>query len=408
MPAQVISEGSSLRQRVGAEGAADASAQSKVSKGNVVESAKYADQWVKPNFTLNDIRAHVPAHCFKRDTARSFRYVYADVAMALVLGFLATKIHLLPEAARYFAWPAYWIAQGVVCTGLWVIAHECGHQAFSDKAWINNSVGYVLHSFLLVPYYSWKFSHSKHHKANAHMTKDQVFVPNKRSEFVEKLGPRQRPIDDHHDEAVWKEAPVVEFLNIVAMLTLGWPLYLLKNVTGQRFNQWTSHFRPDAPIFEPKQWFSVVLSDIGLAVMVGLLVLAGQIFGSSAVIFFYVIPYFNVNAWLVLITYLQHTDPKVPHYTENEWNFLLGAISTVDRDYGILNHFFHHIGDTHVAHHIFSTMPHYHAQEATAALQKALGKYYLKDTTPIWKALWNSRNTCRFVEDEGDVLWFKH
>lgn len=32
----------------------------------------------------------------------------------------------------------------------------------------------VLHSLLLVPYHSWRFSHSRHHKATGHMTKDQV------------------------------------------------------------------------------------------------------------------------------------------------------------------------------------------------------------------------------------------
>jgi len=40
------------------------------------------------------------------------------------------------------------------------------------------------------------------------------------------------------------------------------------------------------------------------------------------------------------------------------------------RSYGFLDIVFHHIADTHVAHHLFSYMPHYHAQEATQAIQK--------------------------------------
>jgi fatty acid desaturase len=32
------------------------------------------------------------------------------------------------------------------------------------------------------------------------------------------------------------------------------------------------------------------------------------------------------------------------------------------RSYGFLDILFHHIADTHVAHHLFSQMPHYHAQ----------------------------------------------
>ncbi|KNC96242.1 uncharacterized protein SPPG_08396 [Spizellomyces punctatus DAOM BR117] len=373
----------------------------------VVASAEFANAWTKPTFTLKDVRDAVPAHCFKRDTARSFTYVYRDVAMMLVVFAAATQISLLPTWAQYIAWPVYWIAQGIVCTGIWVIAHECGHQAFSEKAWINNSVGYVLHSFLLVPYYSWKFSHSKHHKANAHMAKDQVFVPATRSTYAKELGPRTKPLNHHDDEPIWKDAPVSDLLDIAKMLLLGWPAYLINNASGQKFDVWTSHFRPDAPIFEPKQWFAVVLSDVGMFIMLGLLVIAGQLWGAAAVFKYYVIPYLNVNAWLVLITFLQHTDPKIPHYREGEWNFLLGAISTVDRDYGILNHFFHHIGDTHVAHHLFSTMPHYNAEEATEAIKKVLGKYYIMDRTPLWKAVWQSYTQCKFVEDEGEILWYK-
>ena len=91
-------------------------------------------------------------------------------------------------ALQYALWPAYWWLQGVVCTGLWVIAHECGHQvrllvcfcahatchagtarcrgwqpvlcaawlqAFSRSQAINDGIGLVVHSCLLVPYYSW-------------------------------------------------------------------------------------------------------------------------------------------------------------------------------------------------------------------------------------------------------------
>ncbi len=40
-------------------------------------------------------------------------------------------------------------------TGVWVVAHECGHGAFSDWQPVNDGVGLVLHSCLLVPYFSW-------------------------------------------------------------------------------------------------------------------------------------------------------------------------------------------------------------------------------------------------------------
>jgi len=55
--------------------------------------------------------------------------------------------------------------QGSVGTGVWVVAHECGHYAYSDSKLVCDSVGLVLHSILLVPYHSWRISHAKHHRS---------------------------------------------------------------------------------------------------------------------------------------------------------------------------------------------------------------------------------------------------
>ena len=53
---------------------------------------------------------------------------------------------LLYPAARFAVWALYTFFVGLFATGLWVIAHECGHQAFSESKTINNAVGWVLHS----------------------------------------------------------------------------------------------------------------------------------------------------------------------------------------------------------------------------------------------------------------------
>ncbi|KAM6564618.1 hypothetical protein CsatB_024616 [Cannabis sativa] len=105
------------------------------------------------------------------------------------------------------------------------------------------------------------------------------------------------------------------------------------------------------------------------------------------------------NSILVVIAYLNHTHPALPHYDSSEWDWLKGALSTVDRDYGsLLNRFFHHLTDAHVAHHLFATIPHYHVNEATKAIKPILGEYYYFDDTPIIKALWREVKECAYVE----------
>ncbi|KAI9497792.1 delta-12 fatty acid desaturase [Zychaea mexicana] len=362
--------------------------------------------WEIPNFTIKEIRDAIPAHCFRRDTFRSFTYVFHDVFIIAVLAYAATYIDTIPSAAaRVVLWPLYWIAQGVVGTGVWVIGHECGHQAFSPSKAINNGVGMVLHSALLVPYHSWRISHSRHHKATGHMSKDQVFLPSTRSA----VGLPARDLDPEGDgpHSAFDESPIAALWGMFLMFGFGWPLYLLTNIAGQKYPGWASHFNPYCAIFEENQFWDVMQSTAGVSVTIAILTYLGQTFGPLAVIKFYVIPYFGVNFWLVLITYLQHTHPDLPHYRENVWNFQRGAALTVDRSFGILDYFHHHISDSHVAHHFFSTMPHYHAVEATHYIKKALGKHYQSDMTPIADALWQSWKQCRFVEDEGDVVFFK-
>lgn len=91
----------------------------------------------------------------------------------------------------------------------------------------------------------------------------------------------------------------------------------------------------------------------------------------------------RVNHWLVLITFLQHTDPLLPHYRAPEFTFPRGALSTLDRsllgDLGSVGAWIgatltHGISETHVLHHVSSKIPHYNAWEAADALRARLAR----------------------------------
>jgi len=253
----------------------------------------------------------------------------------------------------------------------------------------------VLHSALLVPFHSWRYTHGNHHKATGHISRDQVFIPTAYSKML-------------RDHSLWEDTPIMNLYKTLVMLVLGWPCYLMFNVLSQQFaGERANHFEPWSPLFKDSQRTDIVLSDVCLSVVLALLYLWGSVYGLSTVIFYYGIPYLFVNAWLVIITYLQHTHVDIPHYTNEGWTFMKGALATVDRDFGILNHWFHHIQDTHILHHLFSTIPHYHALEATEAVKPILGKYYRFDGTPVLKALWQTRRHCKYVDDEGSALYYR-
>jgi omega-6 fatty acid desaturase (delta-12 desaturase) len=372
-----------------------------------------ATSYASPPFTLKQVRDAIPKHCFEKSVLKSTSYVIIDLFMISLMVFGASKIDLLPEFVQPLAWFAYWVVQPLFGVGIWILAHECGHGAFSNYKWYNNAIGLVLHSIVGIPYFSWKYSHAKHHKSTGHFAKDMVFIPATRSNVVRKYGLDEsldgfsEPLLEHQDSLL-EDTPIYQFIFMMSVVIFGFPLYLLYNLGGQEYKKFTSHYLPRSPIFDPNQYWGVVASNLGLLTWTGILTYLGYTLGWMVPVVYFVIPWMQVNAWLVIITYLQHTDGKVPHYNNNEWDFLKGALATVDRDWGFLNVLFHHITDTHVVHHLFSTMPFYNAQEATEHLKNFIGEFYIRDDTFFPVALYQNFKKCRFVEDEGDVLFYKH
>jgi omega-6 fatty acid desaturase (delta-12 desaturase) len=144
--------------------------------------------------------------------------------------------------------------------------------------------------------------------------------------------------------------------------------------------------------------------------MVGLLSIYINRWGFSHFATRYLMPYLVVNFWLIFYTFMQHTDKRIPHYDNSEWNFVRGALATIDRPYHMFDFFHHDIGTSHVCHHFFSRIPHYHAAEATVAFKKVLGDYYLSDSKNVFAAFWEQYTFCKYVDaDQGaekGVLWF--
>eukprot|EP00612_Vaucheria_litorea_P001424 CAMPEP_0171453056 /NCGR_PEP_ID=MMETSP0945-20130129/919_1 /TAXON_ID=109269 /ORGANISM="Vaucheria litorea, Strain CCMP2940" /LENGTH=436 /DNA_ID=CAMNT_0011977851 /DNA_START=32 /DNA_END=1342 /DNA_ORIENTATION=+ len=352
----------------------------------------------KPKFSFADVRNSLPKHLFKRDLVRSLFHLAEDLILIAAFAYAASWIshELVPFWARCLLWPLYIFWQGTAFTGIWVLAHECGHQSFSESEAVNNFFGLILHSALLVPYHSWRISHSKHHSNTGSCDNDEVFVPATRSSLCREIA---------------EESPLVQALFILIMLTVGWiPGYLCFNLTGpSKYNeQPRSHFNPWAKLFDEKDRVDVIVSDVGFFLALGGIVYASALVGLGNVALFYIAPYMVCNLYLVLITYLQHTDVFMPHFRGEEWSWFRGALCTTDRTFGcVIDHMIHHIADTHVCHHLFSKMPFYNAQEATEVLKVVLGDYYLSDSTPIPLALWRSYTCCAFIENEGNAVFYK-
>lgn len=359
-------------------------------RGFVLNEDGTYDLSAPPPFTLADLKNAIPAHCWEKDALRSFSYLALDVGIVAALAVAAYTIN------AWWAWPLYWFAQGTMFWALFVVGHDCGHQSFSNNRDLNDLVGNITHASILVPYHGWRISHRTHHANHGHVENDESWHPVPKK-IYEKMDPWAR----------------------VGRLTLPWalfayPFYLWQRSPGKQ----GSHYDPNCDLFTPGEKNMVLTSNAFMVGMLAVLAACTYALGIPAMFNLYFVPYWMFVVWLDVVTYLHHhgsSNPaeKMPWYRGEEWSYLRGGLTTIDRDFGIFNSIHHNI-ETHVVHHLFSQMPHYHLVEATNAAKKVMGPYYRepeksKGPLPLHliEPLIRSFKNDHYVEDTGDIVYYK-
>ncbi|XP_044482716.1 omega-3 fatty acid desaturase, endoplasmic reticulum-like isoform X2 [Mangifera indica] len=340
-----------------------------------------------PPFRINEIRAAIPEHCWVKNPWRSLSYVLRDLLVVSAL--MVAALHF----NSWFFWPLYWAAQGTMFWAIFVLGHDCGHGSFSDSPKLNSFVGHVLHSSILVPYHGWRISHRTHHQNHGNVEKDESWVPLTEETFKE--------LD--------RSTKILRFT--VPFPLLAYPLYLWRRSPGKE----GSHFNPYSSLFTADERRLVVTSTVCWTIMAVFLLYLSFVVGPVQMLKIYGVPYLIFVMWIDFVTYLHHhghDEHKLPWYRGKEWSYLRGGLTTVDRDYGLFNNIHHDIG-THVIHHLFPQIPHYHLIEATKAAKPVLGKYYRepKRSSPIpfhlIKNLVTSLSQDHFVSDTEEIVYYQ-
>jgi omega-3 fatty acid desaturase (delta-15 desaturase) len=288
---------------------------------------------------LITIKKAIPEHCFHSSVVKSFQYVFLDIFLIILL---YVGISYLDGVFFWLAYPFFAFLQGTLFWSLFVLGHDCGHGSFSRHYWLNCITGTLLHTFICVPYHPWKLSHHHHHKNTGNIDKDEVFYPIRKGFYPPSIAQHS-----------------------YFGLGLGWLLYLFAGYSPR----YVHHFNAWDPIFKGHE-LEALYSIVALFFMTCGLAVYGYYMGVVSLILYYGIPWFVFASWLVVTTFLHHNEPDVPWFSDSNWNYTLGNLSSIDRDYGLFHWLTHNIG-THQIHHLFPIIPHYHLMEATRHFRKA-------------------------------------
>ncbi|MCB1315822.1 MAG: DUF3474 domain-containing protein [Leptospiraceae bacterium] len=329
-----------------------------------------------PPFTLQQLKASIPAECFQPIVWKSLLFFGVDVAIIAGLYSTAALVD------SWFFWPVFWLMQGTMFWALFVVGHDCGHGSFSHNRRLNSLIGHLSHSPLLVPYHGWRISHRIHHQTTGHVEDEETWYPLTESEY------RNRPLH-------------IRMMRFTPIMLWLFPFYLLRRSPRKH----GSHFLPSSDLFRPSEKWDVIVSSIWWLACAALLGWFTYEQGFMALLKYYLGPYIVFIAWLDLVTFLHHNEASLPWYRGEKWSFMKGAISSIDRDYGFINDIHHNIG-THVVHHLFIAIPHYHLKQATQAIRPVLGDYYNYSETGILKSFVRSLKACQYVRDTGDVVYY--
>ena len=324
---------------------------------------------------------------YRPSLKRSMLYLTIDLVLLVLVLFAictaaASGYYLTSFLLSLFA--------GNLFFSLFVLGHECGHGSFARSKAINNMVGFMLHHFILTPYWAWKKSHQKHHRFAGDLERDESFVPFTEDESKSVLG-----VKANSGMTYYK----IRLLNLVTFFTgLNFHIYTIYNPKTR-----CSHYLPNKEFLNSGDKFWIYLGT-AFSIIYLVLLISLTIKAPVVMLFAYWLPFMVCFHILSFVTLMQHHHEDSKWYFTRDWERLRGTLNTFDYRYGVLNFIIsrlhHNIANFHVAHHMLSSIPHYNLEAATRDIVGQSGANYTPEKfsyAKYIKIIW----TCNYVENKN-------
>ncbi len=333
--------------------------------------------------TLREVRLEIPADLQQPNTALaiwSLLIVAAEVVVASAIAWFVW------DRGWWLAAPIAWAAGSTAMMGLFVIGHDCGHSSFLKSKRAMTIIGHVVHSPVLYPYWSWKYSHDAHHRHTNLLGRGEggVYFDNAWTPYL----------TDHY-EATKQRNPAAGWLYRAArwvppfgsFLHLLWIHWLPKKFRAGRERN--------------RVYFSMAVT---VTTAIGLITTLWIGFGSPlAPLHFFVIPALLFHCWMSLYTYLHHTTPDVHLHHAETWNpFVAQMDGTVNVFTPRWISFLHFNIDVHIPHHVTTRIPSYRLRAANEALRDGTWGSIMREHPLTIRYMINQVKACHLWDAERD------
>ncbi|HEY9661065.1 MAG TPA: fatty acid desaturase, partial [Allocoleopsis sp.] len=301
---------------------------------------------------LKDIIKTLPRECFQKDRRKAWSSVLLSLS-AVALGYVGIA------NAPWFLLPFAWFFTGTALTGLFVIAHDCGHRSFAKRRWVNDWVGHVLMLPLIYPFHSWRILHDYHHVHTNELAVDNAWQP--------------WTVEQYAEAAPWLKA---------FYRGLRGRLWWLASIA-----HWAKiHF--DLSQFSPRDQGKVKVSIAAVvvfaAVFFPVLIATTGVWGFVK---FWLIPWLGYHFWMSTFTLVHHTSPDVQFHPTEDWNAAAAQLSgTIHCRYPRWVEILCHDINVHVPHHISVAIPSYQLRMAHKSLMQNWGSH-IQQTQFSWSMM---------------------
>jgi acyl-lipid omega-6 desaturase (Delta-12 desaturase) len=306
--------------------------------------------------TIATLRDLIPPECHVIDPVRSW------TALAVAVLRLALALLVLTRIEPVWAWSpalvwqipallAAWLFAGWCYTGIFVIGHDCGHLAFSERRWVNEVVGHVCLAPVFTGYHNWRIWHNFHHAK----TQLRGLDP----DWAEKMMTR----------AEYETAPLGDKAHV--RLGFGTPLGILVGFWKGMFRR--TFMNTTASQIEPARRAKAQLF-VSSTLMVAASVSVGfWLFHTGGVwmlLKLYLVPTFIAAAHGALLTYLHHTSADAMVFDRRDWTPFRGQVaSTFNVRFPRWIEALWFDINIHLVHHLAPRIPWYHLRAATEAIR---------------------------------------